>query len=122
VPSAQIGALTSVAEGSVGLASGLVETMREIGGAVGIAVVSTVLVASTRDAAALAGPAARQVAAFEGFQTAFAVIAAVAALGIVVAALAFPRSSGRLRAPAMEESLVSLEPEVVLDAAVVDPA
>ncbi|HEY2966035.1 MAG TPA: hypothetical protein VGJ99_07105, partial [Actinomycetota bacterium] len=121
-PSAQIGALTGVAEGSVGLASGLVETMREIGGAVGIAVVSTVLVARTRDAIELASPAARQVAAFEGFQTAFAVIAAVAALGIVIAALAFPRSSGRLRAPAMEEPEVSPEPEVVLDAAVVDPA
>jgi MFS family permease len=120
-PSAQIGALTGVAEGSVGLASGLVETMREIGGAVGIAVVSTVLVARTRDAVELASPAARQVAAFEGFQTAFAVIAAVAALGIVVAALAFPRSSGRLRAPAGEEPEVSLEPEVILDAAV-DPA
>jgi hypothetical protein len=121
-PSAQIGALTGVAEGSVGLASGLVETMREIGGAVGIAVVSTVLVARTRDAAELAGPAARLVAAFEGFQTAFAVIAAVAALGIVVAALAFPRSSGRLRVPAGEEPEVSLEPEVILDAAVADPA
>jgi predicted MFS family arabinose efflux permease len=95
--------------------------MREIGGAVGIAVVSTVLVARTRDAVELASPAARQVAAFEGFQTSFAVIAAVAALGIVVAALAFPRSSGRLRAPAGEEPEVSLEPEVILDAAV-DPA
>jgi EmrB/QacA subfamily drug resistance transporter len=120
-PSAQIGALTGVAEGSVGLASGLVETMREIGGAVGIAVVSTVLVARTRDAVELASPTARQVAAFDAFQTAFAVIAAVAALGIVVAALAFPRSSGRLRARAGEEPEVSLEPEVILDAAV-DPA
>ena len=42
----------------------------------------------------------------------------MAALGIVVAALAFPRSSGRLRAPAGEEPEVSLEPEVLLDAAV----
>jgi predicted MFS family arabinose efflux permease len=95
--------------------------MREIGGAVGIAVVSTVLVARTRDTVELASPAGRQVAAFDAFQTAFAVIAAVAALGIVVAALAFPRSSGRLRAPAGGEPEVSLEPEVILDAAV-DPA
>ena len=42
-PSVQIGALTGVAPQTVGLASGLVETMREIGGAVGIAAVSTVL-------------------------------------------------------------------------------
>jgi EmrB/QacA subfamily drug resistance transporter len=121
-PSAQIGALTGVAERSVGLASGLVETMREIGGAVGIAVVATVLIARTRDAAELASPAARQVAAFEGFQAAFAVIAAVAAVGIVVAALAFPRSIGRLRVPADEELEVPPEPEVILDAAVADPA
>jgi predicted MFS family arabinose efflux permease len=118
-PSAQIGALTGVAERSVGLASGLVETMREIGGAVGIAVVSTVLVARTRDAAELASPAARQVAAFEGFQTAFAVIAAVAALGIVVAALAFPRGSGGLRSADGE---IEVPPEVLVDTAVADPA
>ena len=46
-------------------------------------------------------------------------IAAVAALGIVVAALAFPRSSGQLRAPADEE--LEVPPEVLLDTAVVDP-
>ena len=121
-PSAQIGALTGVAEGSVGLASGLVETMREIGGAVGIAVVSTVLVARTRDAVELASPAARQVAAFEGFQTAFAVIAAVAALGIVVAALAFPRSTDRLRTPVDEDLEVPPDAELILDTAEVDLA
>jgi EmrB/QacA subfamily drug resistance transporter len=121
-PSAQIGALTGVAEGSVGLASGLVETMREIGGAVGIAVVSTVLVARTRDAVELTSPAARQVAAFEGFQTAFAVIAAVAALGIVVAALAFPRSTDRLRTPVDEDLEVPPDAELILDTAEVDLA
>lgn len=45
-PSVQIGALSGVAGPTVGLASGLVETMREIGGAVGIAAVSPVLVPS----------------------------------------------------------------------------
>jgi len=120
-PSAQIGALTGVAERSVGLASGLVETMREIGGAVGIAVVATVLISRTRDAAELVSPAARQVAAFEGFRAAIAVIAGVAALGIVVAAVAFPRLVGDLRVPADEELAVPPEPEVILDG-VVDPA
>ena len=43
-PAAQIGALSGVTHSMTGLASGLVETMREIGGAVGVAVVSTVLV------------------------------------------------------------------------------
>ena len=96
--------------------------MREIGGAVGIAVVSTVLIARTRDAAELASPAARRLAAFEGFQTAFGVIAAVAALGIVVAAFAFPRETGRLGASADQELEVPPDAEVILDTAGVDPA
>lgn len=74
---------------AVGLASGLVETMREIGGAVGIAAVTTVLVAGTRDSIELAGPAARQAAAFNGFQSAFIVTVVVAALGALIAGIAF---------------------------------
>jgi predicted MFS family arabinose efflux permease len=46
-PSAQIGALSGVSESTSGLVSGLVETMREIGGAAGVAAVSTVLVSRT---------------------------------------------------------------------------
>ena len=43
-PAIQIGALSGVTRSMTGLASGLVETMREIAGAIGVAVVSTVLV------------------------------------------------------------------------------
>ena len=46
-PALQIGALSGVAQTETGLASGLVETMREVGGAAGVAVVSTVLVAGS---------------------------------------------------------------------------
>jgi EmrB/QacA subfamily drug resistance transporter len=102
-PSVQIGALSGVGGSAVGLASGLVETMREIGGAVGIAVVSTVLVARTRDAIQIAGPAAKEAAALEGFQSAFTVTAVVAAVGALVAAVAFPRVARGLRTPAGEE-------------------
>jgi EmrB/QacA subfamily drug resistance transporter len=92
-PSVQIGALTGVAGRSAGLASGLVETMREVGGAVGIAAVSTVLTSRIRDANALADPAARESALFGGFQSAFTVTLVLAVLGVLVAAIAFPRSS-----------------------------
>jgi EmrB/QacA subfamily drug resistance transporter len=101
-PSVQIGALSGVAGRSVGLASGLVETMREIGGAVGIAAVSTVLVARTRDVAEAASPAAQRAAAFEAFQSAFVLIVLVAAAGALVAALAFPRAPRAIRAPSAE--------------------
>ena len=91
-PSVQIGALTGVAGRTVGLASGLVETMREIGGAVGIAAASTVLTARTSDANALTDPAARESAAFDAFQSAFTVTLVLAVLGVLVAAIAFPRT------------------------------
>jgi EmrB/QacA subfamily drug resistance transporter len=98
-PSVQIGALSGVAGPAVGLASGLVETMREIGGAVGIAAVATVLVARTRDAVEIAEPASQQAAAFEAFQSAFVVTVVLAALGALVAAVAFPRAAREARGP-----------------------
>jgi EmrB/QacA subfamily drug resistance transporter len=117
-PSVQIGALTGVVGPAVGLASGLVETMREIGGAVGIAAVSTVLIARTRDAVEIADPAAQQAAAFEGFQSAFVVTVVLAAIGVLVVAIAFPRAARAVRGPSGEErDLVSgpePAPEVIL--------
>jgi EmrB/QacA subfamily drug resistance transporter len=73
-PSVQIGALSGVSESTSGLASGLVETMREIGGAAGVAAVSTVLVSR---------------AGLDGFHAAFIVIGIAAALGALTAAAAF---------------------------------
>jgi MFS family permease len=108
-PSVQIGALSGVRGAAAGLASGLVETMREIGGAVGIAVVTTVLVTRTRDAVELPGQNAGEAAALEGFQSAFIVIVALAALGAVVASIAFPRSErlARMRPEDETQELLS---------------
>jgi EmrB/QacA subfamily drug resistance transporter len=75
-PSAQIGALSGVTDSTSGLVSGLVETMREIGGAAGIAAVSTVLVSR---------------AGVDGFRAAFVVICIAAALGALIAGVAFQR-------------------------------
>jgi EmrB/QacA subfamily drug resistance transporter len=75
-PSVQIGALAGVSESTSGLASGLVETMREIGGAAGVAAVSTTLVSR---------------AGLDGFRAAFVVISVAAALGAVTAGVALPR-------------------------------
>jgi len=75
-PSIQIGALSGVSESTSGLASGLVETMREIGGAAAVAAVSTVLVSRS---------------GIDGFRTAYGVIFIAALLGALVAATAFQR-------------------------------
>jgi EmrB/QacA subfamily drug resistance transporter len=107
-PAVQIGALSGVAGSAVGLASGLVETMREVGGAVAIAAVTTVLVARSDDAGATAGPAAREAAAFDAFQAAFVVIVVLAGLGALIAGLAFPRGTGAAGAPAGAEEIVVL--------------
>jgi len=125
-PTVQIGALSGVAGRSVGLASGLVETMREIGGAVGIAAVSTVLVARTRDAIEIADPAARAAAAFDGFQSAFVVTVVLATLGMLVAVIAFPRVPQDVPALSGDEELAVIEPGsgqvAVLGVAGADPA
>ncbi|MCP3801934.1 MFS transporter [Allokutzneria sp. A3M-2-11 16] len=78
VPSLQIGALSGIGEQDAGLASALIETMREIGGAAGVAAVSTVLVAGT---------------GLGGFHTAFAAIGVLAGLGAVTATIGFRRGA-----------------------------
>jgi EmrB/QacA subfamily drug resistance transporter len=88
-PSLQISALTGVAESSSGVASGLVETMREVGGAAGVAAVSTALVSRT---------------GLAGFHAAFVLIAVVSGVGALTAAVAFQRrtASATAELPALD--------------------
>jgi EmrB/QacA subfamily drug resistance transporter len=99
-PTIQIAALSNVSGPTVGLASGLVETMREIGGAVGIAAVSTVLVSQTTGT---------QTADFDAFHSAFVVILVLAALGALTAAIAFPRATQGVLATSGEEEFALAE-------------
>jgi hypothetical protein len=89
-PAIQIGALSGVTRSMTGLASGLVETMREIAGAIGVAAVSTVLVSRAGPFAGGAGRAARTLGTTDAFHAAYWVIFAFAALGALTAAIAFP--------------------------------
>ena len=75
-PAVQIAALAGVEERLTGVASGLVETSREIGGAIGVAVVATVLASQ---------------AGLDGFHAAFLALAVIAALGAVNSSVRFPR-------------------------------
>jgi EmrB/QacA subfamily drug resistance transporter len=75
-----IASLTGVAETEAGLASGLNNASFQIGGAVGVAILSTVAVSDAHGADPLA-------ALTGGYRSAFAVAIAVAALGAVAAGL-----------------------------------
>ena len=76
-----IGALAGIKPSEAGLASGLINTSQQIGGAVGIAVLSTV--ATTRTEDAVASGTAVPDALVEGFQLAFWVGAAIAVVGAI---------------------------------------
>ena len=76
-----IAALAGVQPAQAGLASGLINTSQQIGGALGIAALSTIATTATADA--LAGGTAAPDALVHGFQNAFWAGAAIAALGIV---------------------------------------
>jgi EmrB/QacA subfamily drug resistance transporter len=75
-----IASLTGVAETEAGLASGLNNASFQIGGAVGVAILSSVAVSGAHGADPLA-------ALTNGYQSAFAAAIAVAALGVVAAGL-----------------------------------
>jgi hypothetical protein len=84
-----------------GLASGFVETLREIGGAVGVAAVATVLVSRATHGGS----------AVNAFHAAFWVIFVVAALGALTAAISFPRRTTKEIEPQPAPSPVSIVAE-----------
>ena len=80
-----IAAVAGTKREEAGLASGLINTSQQIGGAVGIAILSTIAVSRTDDA--LASGTATPLALTDGFQAAFWAGAAIAFVGVLVALL-----------------------------------
>jgi EmrB/QacA subfamily drug resistance transporter len=92
-----IGALTGVTAADAGVASGLINTSQQIGGAIGVAVATTIATAQTAHNVdvppgtnALGGGALTL-----GFQAAFYVLAGIAVFGAIVAAV-FTESHSRV--------------------------
>src|SRR4051812_8583452 len=83
-----IAATTGAAEEDAGLASGLLNTSQQVGGAIGIAAIAAIATAQTTDA--LGAGKALPVALTEGYHTGYLVIAGVALVAAVVVAVLVP--------------------------------
>ncbi len=104
-----IAALAGVEPAEAGLASGLINTSQQIGGALGIAALSTVASSSAEDS--LRNGAVLNQALVEGFSQAFLVGAAIAGVGVIASLFLIRRDE------------LETEPETVLDDALaLEPA
>jgi predicted MFS family arabinose efflux permease len=90
-----IAATTGVARAESGLASGLVNTFRQVGGSLGLALLATFATQRTAD---VAGTVPHLTALTDGYQRAFAVGAGIGALGAVACVLLLVLPARRLRA------------------------
>jgi EmrB/QacA subfamily drug resistance transporter len=102
-----IGALEGVADRDAGLASGLVNTTQQVGGALGVAVLSTLAISRSDDL--IAGGTAAPVALTEGFQIALYAAAGFAVAG-ALAVLALVRGRTRPEPVAQPEAAPAAEP------------
>jgi hypothetical protein len=90
-----IAATAGVDRTEAGLASGLVNTFRQVGGSLGLALLATVATQRTAD---LHGRVPDAVALTDGFQRAFAVGAGIGALGAVTCLVLLVRPARRMAA------------------------
>jgi EmrB/QacA subfamily drug resistance transporter len=97
-----IASLAGVGEADAGLASGLNNTSFQIGGAVGVAILSTVAISHADGAQPL-------VALTNGFQSAFMTAIAFAALGLLVAILLLGKIRGAAATPVAEPAVSPAE-------------
>jgi hypothetical protein len=104
-----IAALAGVQASEAGLASGLFNTSQQVGGALGIAVLSTIATSRTGDK--LAAGATQSAALVDGFTLAFVVGVGIAAAGILAALTLIRRHE--LEAPV---EMVEAEPALELAA------
>jgi hypothetical protein len=83
-----IAATNGVASGDSGLASGLLNTTQQVGGSLGLAILSSV--STSRVTSALDGGSALPVALTHGFKGAFIVAGVLCAIGAVLAVVLLP--------------------------------
>jgi EmrB/QacA subfamily drug resistance transporter len=101
-----IAALAGVQPAEAGLASGLINTSQQIGGALGIAALSTI--ATSRTADAVASGTALNAALVDGFRGAFITGVVIAALGIAAAVTLIRRDELEAQVQEVEEPAFDL--------------
>ena len=101
-----IAATTGAAEEDAGLASGLLNTSQQVGGAIGVAAIAAIATAQTNDALGLGE--AVPIALTEGYQTGYLVAAGVALAAAVVVAILVPDRPAQQPAG---RGIVEAEPE-----------
>ena len=106
-----IAGVAGTSNDDAGLASGILNTSQQVGGALGLAITATVANATTKDLFA-SGERNPAVALTEGFQDAFLVCAGFAVLGAVLAAVSVSTRDSREHAQAAQSGQVEAVPAV----------
>ena len=101
--SGTIAATTGAAERDAGLASGLLNTSQQVGGAIGVAAIASIATARTDNVIA-AGERVQAIALNEGFQTGYLVAAAVALFAALVVLALVPRGAEPAQAEDVDAS------------------
>jgi hypothetical protein len=107
-----IASLTGVERAVAGVASGLINTSRQIGGAIGIAAISAIAAASTNGYASSHPTVAASsgVALDHGFQTGLYVLIGLLVVGALIAAtLVRPAPARSARAEPVEDDVIALD-------------
>jgi EmrB/QacA subfamily drug resistance transporter len=115
-----ISAVQGVAPQEAGLASGLVNTSRLVGGALGLAALAALATSRTTHDLQHGFGGGAHAALVDGFQFAFVLAAAIAAAGAVVALIALPARITRPAAPATAPAAAGRGQELRAEAAIAE--